>query len=369
MDMALSGTEAWVALDLLPGVGRKTISKLVNEFGSAEAVWENIDSLKERCEWLRPSALEALRNGPDQRRLDMHREFLERPDAWIVTIEDDEYPRLLREIEDLPLLLYGTGELYCLHGPCIGIVGSRAATGYGKDASRHIAAGLVANGFAVVSGLALGIDSEAHRGAIEHGGKTIAVKGCGLDYGYPRQNLSLARSIAENGAVISEFPLGMPPEPGNFPVRNRIISGLCLAVVVVEGTMKSGSLVTAALALEQGREVGAVPGSIFSNRSDGTHWLIKNGARLVTSAEDILGEIGSQGLESSNMNPAEKADQDLELSPEEEKVLEILGPYPQHLNEIAQAAGLEAHTASGLLLKMELKDLIQSLPGQNYKRR
>jgi len=370
--MGFSGIEAWLALDLLPGVGRKTISKLVRTFGSAEAVWQNLDLLHSHCSWLRPSACRALQKGPDQNKLQQHRDFLKRPDAWAITIEDSAYPKLLAKIDDPPLILYGLGDLSCLKGPCVAVVGSRAATQYGKDAARRIAAGLVSKDFVVVSGLALGIDSEAHKSAIEHGGDTIAVKGCGLDYGYPRRNISLAKAIAQHGAVISEFPLGVPPEPGHFPVRNRIISGLCQAVVVVEGTMRSGSLVTAALALEQGREVGAVPGSIFSNRSKGAHWLIKNGAKLVSSADDIVEEIPEyfMGLQEES-GEGQKNDplDDFDLDPEEKKLLEILGPYPQHLNEIAQAAGLEAHKASGLLVQMELKDLIQSLPGQNYKRR
>ncbi len=370
--MGFSGIEAWLALDLLPGVGRRTIARLVETFGSAEAVWQNVDSLQSGCSWLRSSACEALQHGPDPKRMKQHRDFLKRPDAWAITMEDSAYPELLAKIDDPPLILYGLGDPACLDGPCIAVVGSRAATQYGKDAARRLAAELVSKGFVVVSGLALGIDSEAHKSAMEYGGTTVAVKGCGLDYAYPRRNISLAKAIARHGAVISEFPLGMPPEPGHFPVRNRIISGLCQAVVVVEGTMRSGSLVTAALALEQGREVGAVPGSIFSNRSKGTHWLIKNGAKLVASADDILEEIPEYilGLRSKgSQEQIRESLDDLDLDPDEKKVLEILGPYPQHLNEIAQAAGLEAHKASGLLVQMELKDLIQSLPGQNYKRR
>ena len=370
------GIEAWLALDLTPKIGRKTIFKLLQEFGTPEAIWDGLNELKARCSWLKPSAYEALKQGPDRKLLDLHKKFLRDSKNWIISIADSAYPTLLTNISDPPLILYGKGDLESLKGPAVAIVGSRAATQYGKDAAKYIAEGLVYKGITVVSGLALGIDSVAHKSAIASGGKTIAVKGCGVDYPYPRQNVSLAASIAENGAVISEYPLGMQPKAGHFPVRNRIISGLCLAVVVVEGTKKSGSLITAHLALEQGREVGAVPGSIFSNRSAGPHMLIQNGAKLVTSADDIIEEISFayDQIAQNNLVQLDKSesslrDDTINLSTEEKKLLEIITSYPQHIDEIAHAAGLEPQAASGLLLQLELKDLIQSLPGQNYIRR
>lgn len=370
------GIDGWLALDLTPKVGRKTIFKLLEEFGTPEAIWDNLNELKARCSWLRPSAYEALIQGPDRKLLELHKKFLTNSKNWIITIADSAYPPLLTNISDPPLILYGKGDLESLKGPAVAIVGSRAATQYGKEAAKHIAAGLVSKGITVVSGLALGIDSIAHKSAIASGGKTIAVKGCGVDYPYPRQNVSLATSIAQNGAVISEYPLGMRPDAGLFPVRNRIISGLCLAVVVIEGTKRSGSLITAHLALEQGREVGAVPGSIFSNLSAGPHALIQSGAKLVTTAEDIVEEISfacdpltQNNLEQFNGAESVVADVTINLTSEEKKLLEIITSYPQHINEIAYAAGLEPQAASGLLLQLELKDLIQSLPGQNYIRR
>ncbi len=226
---------------------------------------------------------------------------------------------------------------------------------------------LVQHGYTVVSGLALGIDTASHEAALRSGGSTIAVKGCGIDVAYPRQNTDLVRRIADHGAVITELPPGSSPEARNFPIRNRIISGLSYGVVIVEANVKSGSLITASCALEQGREVMAVPGSIYSYRSSGTHWLIKQGARLVENFTDIMEELGAEKQgHNTDLVPGVSKERP-ELSPEEQNVFDKLEPYPQHIDNIANLCGQSVGQVSGLLLQMELKELIRAFPGQIYQ--
>ncbi len=272
--------------------------------------------------------------------------------------DDPFYPALLKEIPDPPAFLYVRGTLRD-DLPALALVGARRATPYGLRIAREWAREVALAGAGVVSGLALGVDAEAHRGALEAGGYTVAVLGSGLDVVYPYQHRALAEEIvACGGALISEFPLGARPERWHFPRRNRIIAGLCRAVLVVEAAERSGSLITARLAAEVGREVLAVPGSIFSPQSRGTHRLLKEGAWPATSVEDLLEALGLEGKKSSEK----------ELPAEEDPLLAYISYYPKHFDEIAAESGLSVAELSARLLELELRGLIQELPGKYFQR-
>jgi DNA processing protein len=292
--------------------------------------------------------------------------------AWengvsLITWDSDAYPQLLREIHNPPIVLYVKGRPEILSHPGIALVGSRAATSYGKKTAENLASNLAGYEITVISGMALGIDAAAHRGALSAGGTTVAVLGCGPNIIYPPQNRSLYEEIVERGAVVSEYPLDTQPENFRFPARNRIISGLSLGVVVVEAAQRSGSLITAEMALEQGREVFAVPGRIDSLKSAGCHRLLQEGAKLVRSVEDILSELPGQ------LPPARKAgDGGREekarppLNGDEKLIFSSLDVYPKNIEDIITTTGLPAHAVAGGLLHLELHGLIEVLPGRQY---
>ncbi len=269
-------------------------------------------------------------------------------------------------LADPPVFLFYRGSLPCLLNPSVAIVGSRTATSYGRDVSRQLAVGLAQCGVLVVSGVALGIDAHAHRGALSAGGLTAGVLGCGIDVTYPREHERLYREIAENGILLSEYPCGTRPDGFRFPARNRIISGLALGVVVVEASLKSGSLITARLALDQGREVFAVPGRIDSAKSRGAHILLQQGAHLVQTVDDIVNELGlasgPHGIQSNSMDAAPVA------GAEEQRVLDSLDVYPVDIDTIMRVTGLEVGKVLNLLLQLELKGLVRQQPGQMYEK-
>jgi DNA processing protein len=284
----------------------------------------------------------------------------------IVTLTDAGYPRLLRQIPDPPPFLYVSGRLD--DSPLIvAVVGSRNATAYGLHSTRSLSASLASLNVTIVSGMARGIDTAAHRGALAAGGTTIAVLGSGLERIYPAENQSLFDEITERGAVVSEFPLHTKPEAHNFPVRNRIISGMCLGTVVVEASRKSGSLITARLAAEQNREVFAVPGSIQSFKSSGTHTLIKQGAKLVEHARDVIEELAPmvppERPAEDDLNDTAKAEQ-VTLTADEDRVYDALGPYSVHIDDLARSLSMESGRLSGVLLQLEIKGLVEQLPGK-----
>jgi DNA processing protein len=360
----------WIALQILPGIGSVTLRRLIDHFGSAEAALQAARDDLDAIRWLSPRICEVLKKGPDPGAVERCVMTLERLGAWVLTYLDEAYPPLLKEIPDPPAVLYGLGNPAHLHGRSIAIVGSRNASPYGSMAAKKLSTALARQGFTVVSGLALGIDTAAHESALQAGGATVGVKGCGIDYLYPRQNRKLFLRMAEKGAVVTEFPPGVLPEPKNFPIRNRIISGLSMGVIVVEAGMKSGSLISASCALEQGREVMAVPGNIFSHTSRGTHWLLKQGARLVEDLSDVIDELGVQRKNTAPKTEPETRDRATPvLSSEERALFERLGPYPLHIDDLAHLSGLSVGQVSGLLLQMELKDVVQALPGQLYQQK
>lgn len=421
--MADIGT--WLALKSVPGVGNHLYKQLIERFSTPEKVFSAAEAELIAVEGVSPKLARAVR---------VHR----RPDAAvraeiqragdlgcrIITFNDPEYPSLLRHIHDPPPYLYVRGRLATLENG-IAVVGARKASSYGMAAARRLARELSEMGWTIVSGMARGIDTSAHKGALDGAGRTVAVMGSGFAEIYPPENRVLFDRICEQGAVISEFPVQEPPNAYNFPARNRIISGMTLGTVVVEASSKSGSLITARLAAEQGREVFAVPGSIHSHTSEGTHNLLKQGAKLVTTVEDIIEEFprfqgrtikhgtaaGVETTGSSGVNSGDRpvlrgedawsgelpigSDSDVGgnivgvsvgrsagrsadtatrgpagvstgLTPDQAGVLEIIDAYPVHIDDLCRRAGMDIGRLSGLLLNLELKGLIYQRPGKYF---
>jgi DNA processing protein len=353
-------------LVLTPGVGRRALRIIYEEWGAFHVVAERLPELAKRFAWPEDVASNLATRLSER---NMHRERAERLKAGIqfVCFLDEGYPAALREIPDAPLLLFYRGELELLKRPAIGVVGSRKPTPYGRAACAHLVKQLSEAGFVIVSGLAYGIDAEAHRACLHAGGKTVAVLGCGIDQVYPPYNRKLYEEIGASGLLISEHPAGTPPLPGLFPERNRIISGLSLGVLVVEAAERSGSLITADCALEQGREVFAVPGPIFSAVSAGPHNLIKQGAKLVTNSGDIIEEFASL-LPSAFPGPASLPS--IPCDPEELSLLDQISHEPVHWDELAASLSPELlRRLDQHLLRLEGKGLIVSMPGGFYVRR
>ena len=309
--------------------------------------------------YLSAKVREGWARGPDAELLEKTLAWLIQPGRFLLTLADADYPPLLREISDPPPLLYGVGRRALLGNACLGVVGSRQATPQGEQNAEAFAEVLAQAGFTVVSGMALGIDGAAHRGALRGMGSTIAVVGTGLNLVYPARHKVLAHRIAEEGLMLSSFALDTPSAAGHFPSRNRIISGLSRGVLVVEAALSSGSLITARQALEQGREVFAVPGSIHSPHSKGCHALIKQGAKLVESAADILEELAWPV-----MPPLSLAEEATDADP----VLQALGFDPLDLETLASRVGLTVEVLSVKLLALELEGAVARLPGGRYQR-
>ncbi len=356
----------WLALARIPGVGTKTYLRLIRHFKSPMSVFEARPDQLKAVPDLRAIQL-PLNLGLTKVQCEIEREIavMEKVGARLVTINDENYPANLKKIEDPPPFLYVRGELRRSDDLAVAMVGSRNASAYGVRACQQLSRDLSLRGLVIISGLARGIDSAAHWGAFQAGGRTIAVLGCGIDVMYPRENKDLFKRIEDKGAVITELPPGVPPEPLNFPRRNRIISGMSLGVIVVEASARSGSLITARLALEQNREVFAVPGMVSSTRSQGTHNLIKQGAKLVECANDVLEEIFPQAL----ATPGDYVPKEIpynELSPEARRIMDVMERAPQHIDSLLKEAGVSAGLATGILLELELKGYIKQLPGKLF---
>ena len=363
----------WLTLHLAPGLGAASCRRLVDHFGGPKQVLAAPASSLAKVPGLRReavAALGAIHTDDIATRAEVELDRTARLGIELITWDDDRYPDLLRTLHTPPMVLYVKGSIVALNPPGLGMVGSRAATDYGKEIAHRFARALAREGFVIISGLALGIDAAAHEGAIAAGGKTIAVLGCGLDREYPLENRGLARKITAGGALISEYPLGTSPDSFRFPARNRIISGLALGVVVVEASKRSGSLITAQHALDQGREVFAVPGRIDSIKSAGTHWLLQQGAKLVHSITDIIEElpkIPAPGRTiTAPLNGNAAAVSPAALSDDETKLFSCLDVYPKNIDDIARAANLAPQKVSELLLLLELKGIIKALPGKCY---
>lgn len=361
-DPALS----WIGLSSIPGVGRITFRKLVDLFESPAQVLSASSEDLRRIGGLSGKLTDAIGAFPWQQHAEQELAKAAQSNVRIILASDSAFPENLRDAPDAPLFLYVRGELISGDANALAIVGTRKPTHYGKTVTRRFASELASSGFTIVSGMARGIDTEAHRGAIEAGGRTIAVLGCGIDVAYPPENRGLMEEICRTGAVVSENPFGTRPEAGYFPARNRIISGLSRGVIIVEAAEDSGSLITAQYAREQKRKLYAVPGNIGSPVSRGTNSLIRQGAVLIERTADILMDLGSGHIGTATT----KASRPLpELSPEEHAVLCCIADEPRHIDAIMTESRTTAGRLGGVLVTLELKGLTQQLPGKYFIRK
>ncbi|MGH8679272.1 MAG: DNA-processing protein DprA [Burkholderiales bacterium] len=351
--------EAWLRLALIPQLGPVAFRKLLADFGDPESAADASVALLARS--VGDAVAAAIRAGPKPAQFQAALDWLAQPPNQVLTLADSAYSRALLEIADPPPLLYVKGDPALLERPAIAIVGSRNATAQGAANAQAFGRELSDNGFVIVSGLALGIDAAAHRGGLAGASSSIAVLGNGLDIVYPARNRDLAHELAKSGLLVSELPVGSKPLGSNFPRRNRLISGLARGVLVVEAASESGSLITARCALEQGREVFAIPGSIHSPLSKGCHRLIKQGAKLVEQAADILEELGyrARAMPISNAEP---------LPERFAQIVAAMSFDPSDFDTLCARAGLTAENASAMLLELELDGVVARLPGGKFQR-
>lgn len=371
----------WISLNMTPGIGPRKATELLERFGSAENVFHALRSELEGLR-LKPETILSILKREFHEKAEKELDEVKRSGGDILILDDGSYPNLLREIADPPITLYVKGAWQeCLEAPCISVVGSRRCSTYGKNASEMLSRDLASRGVTVVSGFARGIDSAAHLGAIRGKGRTVAVMGTGLDRIYPKENARLANEILANGgALVSQFPLETPPLKENFPYRNRIISGLSYGVLIVEASERSGSLITARLAMEQNREVLAVPGNITSKNSFGTNYLIKSGAKLVQQWQDAVAEFPAEiaaqilppPVDDRNVEreSAEQRSVPSNLSVAEKKVFAFLTPdESRHIDFLLERSELSFGELNSALVSLDLKDLIRVLPGNHYARK
>jgi len=355
--------DAYIALNMMNKVGPVGVRSLTSVLGSARAIFEADKNALMEAKGVGSELAGVILSQRDSIDWEGELDRASAAGAHIVTQIDEEYPKQLLEIHDPPLALYVWGKLEMRDKQSIAIVGTRHPTHYGRESAARLAFQLAKAGFVIISGLAYGIDTVAHQGALRAKGRTLAVMGGALDCIYPSANADLAREISEHGAVITEFPFGRWPDKTTFPMRNRIISGLSMGVLVVEAGLKSGALITSQQSLEQGRSVFAVPGRIDSYASQGTHELIKNGARLVTDVDDIL-------LEYEFLIPRDKkqlgceAGPKPELSGDETRLIGLLGEGEQDVDSLIRASGLKPADVSSLLIGLEMKKMVRMLPGR-----
>lgn len=350
----------WIGFNMVRGIGAVRFQQIRSYFGDLSLAWEapisafNAAGLPGKV----VMNLQKLREDLD---LDRLYESILGQDITVLTLQDEDYPRLLREIDQSPPVLYVRGALTPADEFAVAMVGTRRVSAYGQQITRDTSLFLAGNGLTIVSGLARGVDGLAHQHALKAGGRTIAVLGSGVDVIYPPEHRKLAEAIIENGAVISDYPLGTQPEGINFPPRNRIISGLSLATIVVEAGERSGALITSDFALEQGREVFAVPGNVLSPASRGTNRLIQKGAYALVSPQDVLDVLSLSQLEA-----IKSARQVLPADETETRILKVIGFEPVHVDEVCNQCGMPVEKVSAALTMMELKGLVQHVGGMRY---
>ncbi len=350
----------WVGFSRVPGIGPMRLRAILDHFGDIREAW-GASAATLRAIGIDRRTIETFLTLRSELDLVAELERVHRLGVTVLTWDSPDYPSLLRNIPDPPPVLYVQGELLSRDEWALAVVGTRRASVYGREATRSLVGGLAAGGVTIVSGLAQGIDTHAHQTALDAGGRTIAVLGHGIDIIYPAQNRELARRIVDSGAVVSEYALGTQPEGGNFPRRNRIISGLSLGVLVVEGSKRSGAMITADYAAEQGREIFAVPGNILNPNSAGPNQLIQQGAKLVTTMGDILEEL--------NLTMVTEQAEAREIIPDNETeavLLRHLSPEPIHVDELGRATGLPISEVASTLTFMELKGKVRQVGGMNY---
>ncbi|MBI5056168.1 MAG: DNA-protecting protein DprA [Nitrospirae bacterium] len=356
----------WLALNFVPDIGPVSAGRLLAAFGSPENIFRMSVRELRQVEDIGENRAGNIAAFNQWQKVQEEIEKAEKNNVRLVTRNDKSYPEILKRIHGAPAVLYVKGELKDTDKYAIAMVGSRTSTNYGMQMAEKMSYKLSASGLTVVSGMARGIDSVSHKGALKAGGRTIAVLGSGIDVPYPPENKKLVDEIASSGAVISEFPFGTLPNRENFPRRNRIISALSLGVIVVEAALDSGSLITVAYALEQGKEVFAVPGNVTSKNSKGTNDLIKKGAKLVESAEEVLEELRPQikGILKEDKVCAEKS---LPAMSDDEKALyNYLGSEPKHVDSIIREIKMPTSKALSVLLSLELKGVVRQLQGKNF---
>ncbi|MQY69816.1 MAG: DNA-protecting protein DprA [Firmicutes bacterium] len=349
----MSSYRDWILLSKLPYLGPRTCRQLVEHLGSPEKVLSASPQVLSRIPGLKGKAVSSITHQIDRIEIDRDLKRIEELGIEVINFKDPRYPVNLKTIFDPPFLLYVSGRLEKQDLDALAIVGTR-----------RLARDLAREGVTVVSGMARGIDTEAHRGALEAGGRTMAVLGCGVDIVYPPENRGLMEEIIKKGAVISEFSLGEEPEAPHFPQRNRIISGLSKGVLVVEAPLKSGALITANFALDQGRDVFAVPGNINSPNSHGTNGLIKEGAKLVESMEDVLEELNFSEL--AQLKKEKIKDKNLSLFPEEKEIFNRLKDEPSHIDLLVELSRFPASKVGELLMRLQIKSLVRELPGKLF---
>ena len=350
----------WLGFNLVSGIGPVKVRALLDTFGDLSTAWRSAPS-QLRDAGLDRRSLDNLLTARSKLSLEQELEKVRRAGVHLLTWQDGGYPRNLLNIYAPPPLLYVRGTLTADDAWAVGMVGTRRATVYGKEAARLLAGGLARNNITIVSGLARGIDAEAHRAALDSGGRTIAVLGCGIDIVYPPEHRALSHEIVEHGALVSEYPLGTQPEGSNFPPRNRIISGLSIGVVIVQAGTRSGALITADFAAEQGRDVFAVPGSIFDRSCIGCNRLIREGATPALSVDDIVEELNLTMVEQQAEVRAAVPSTALEA-----RLLDQLSSEPVHVDQVCRNTDLPVAQVSGTLALMELKGMVRQVGGMNY---
>jgi DNA processing protein len=370
----MSHPESWIALSMVPEIGNISFRKLLSAFGSPEAVFDSSIENLTHVPGISERKAKNIKHFSAWANVEKQIELLHRENARVVTFDSPEYPAMLRQIEDAPAVLFVKGRIEDEDKFAIAIVGSRKTTSYGRLVAERLSSELAGAGFTIVSGMARGIDTVSHIGSMQSGGRTIAVLGSGIDRVYPPENRSLMERIAGSGYVVSEYPFGTGPNRENFPRRNRLISGLSLGVVVVEAAVGSGALITARSALEQNREVFAVPANINSPTSAGTNELIKSGAKLIQKSDDIIEELAPvlrgylgaakrlKGTRGETKSPRAA----VEMTTEEKRLCDILTGEPVHIDVLSRELSLAPAKALTLLLDLELKGVVRQTEGKRF---
>ncbi len=360
--------KSYLALSLVSGVGPVTFKRLLAELGTPDAVLGASETRLQEIHGIGPKMARAIAKFDVGDKVDKELEKADKISADIVILDDARYPALLREIYTPPLVLYVKGDIDAMPDLNVAVVGTRLVSEYGKKATRYLVKGLAEAGCGIVSGLARGIDTEAHKTTIKAGGPTYAVLGCGVDVVYPPESRKLFAQVAESGALISEFPIDTRPDGKNFPRRNRIISGLSQGTIVVEAPKQSGATITAAHALEQNRAVFAVPANIFSEGAKGTNSLIARGAYVASNPNDVLEVLAPERIETEGTKKKPKPPPNIELDEREKAVLDMIGEDRPHIDEIGQALNIDAAELAQLMTIMEIKGVVIRYPGKLFER-
>lgn len=355
----------WLALNMVSGVGRKLYHRLINHFHSPQNVFQASSFELQQVEGVGENLVKAITTFEVEKAIQQEKKLIELNSVSILTYLDVNYPANLKKIFDPPPVLYFKGSIQKSDLIAVAVVGSRTPTRYGKYVTEKISTDLARRGITIVSGMASGIDSIAHRSAISVKGRTIAVLGCGVNMTYPVENRNLKANIQEHGAILSEFPMSTKPARTNFPMRNRIISGLSLGTIIVEAAEKSGALITSEFALEQGKDVFAVPGNINSPKSKGTNRLIKMGAKLIENADDVIEEFPHE-LQMSLQKDVIRKTEAIDLSDDEKKIYSLISEEESHIDTLIQESQLPSHKVSALLVQLELKGIIKQYSGKMF---